>query len=188
MQTQRGTEADPAQGGLRPTSYLQVTPRRRRAPKGWLDKADRVARLVLGTPDAWDWLTAEDHHLLALEPDPHGSLFAWLEGQWHEHGAQPWAALREALRGQPFEELALTLNDSGTALERTEEDGSPESRPATEHEARRELRELLRRMHIERLKIRETELIAQAGTDPEALALYREVQATRKALEAQPIE
>ncbi|MEN9887142.1 MAG: primase [Pseudomonadota bacterium] len=188
MQTQRGTEADPAQGGLRPTSYLQPTPRRRRAPKGWLDKADRVARLVLGTPDAWDWLTAEDHHLLALEPDPHGSLFAWLEGQWHEHGAQPWAALREALRGQPFEELALTLNDSGTALERTEEDGSPESRPATEHEARRELRELLRRMHIERLKIRETELIAQAGTDPEALALYREVQATRKALEAQPIE
>lgn len=157
---------------------------RRRGPRGWLGKADRVARIVLGTPEAWDWLTAEDHHLLALEPEPHGPLFAWLEGQWHEHGAQPWAALREALRGQPFEALALELQHGALLLERTDDDSSPESRPATEHEARRELRELLRRMHIEHLKARETELIAQVGSDPEALALYREVQRARQALEA----
>ena len=167
-----------------PRSAPAGRPARRRGPKGWLGKADRVARIVLGTPEAWDWLTAEDHHLLALEPEPHGALFAWLEGQWHEHGAQPWAALREALRGQPFEALALELQHSALMLERTDDDSSPESRPATEHEARRELRELLRRMHIEHLKARETELIAQAASDPEALALYREVQRTRQSLEA----
>ncbi len=188
VRSPREPAADAAPYSSRSTPRYSPAPNRRRTPKGWLDKADRVARLVLGTPEAWDWLTAEDHHLLAQEPDPHGSLFAWLEGQWHEHGAQPWAALREALRGQPFEGLALALNDSGTALERAGADESPESRPATEQEARRELRELLRRMHIERLKLRETELIAQMGMDPQALALYREVQAARKALEAEPID
>lgn len=158
---------------------------RRPSTRGLLGRADRVARIVLTNAQAWDWLSADDHHLLGHEPPPHGPLFAWLETQWHEHGPQPWAALREALRDQPFEALAVELNASGIALERpNEEDASPESGPPTEDELRRELGELLRRMHIENLKHRETELIAQAGSDPEAMRLYKEVHEQRKALEA----
>jgi DNA primase len=33
----------------------------------------------------------------------------WLEASLHEHGAQPWGALREGLRGQESEELAVKL-------------------------------------------------------------------------------
>jgi DNA primase len=41
--------------------------------------------------------------MLAHLPAPHGPVFAWLEAQLHEHGPQPWAALREALRGNDHE-------------------------------------------------------------------------------------
>lgn len=159
--------------------------RRRRATRGLLGRADRVARIVLNTPQAWDWLTADDHHLLASEPEPHGPLFAWLESQWLEHGPQPWAALSVALRGQPFEDLALALHASGVALETPELSPSSERHDPGPEELRRELRELLRRMRIEHLKAQETELIALAATDPGALARYRETQAQRIALEAE---
>jgi DNA primase len=162
-------------------------PRRGAARGGLLARADHVARIVLATPAAWDWLSADDHQLLAHEPAPHGPLFAWLETQWHEHGPQPWAALREALRGQPFEALALELNAGGLALQRPEDeasDGADAPSAPGQDELQRELRELMRRLHIEALKQRETELIAAVGSDPEALERYRELQALRKALEA----
>jgi DNA primase len=169
----------------RPSHSKPFRSQRRGTPRGLLGRADRVARIVLSLADTWDWLSADDHQLLAHEPEPHGPLFAWLETQWHEHGPQPWAALREALRGQPFEHLAVELNASGIALERPPTDtASPESAPPTENDVRRELRELLRRMHIEHLKTRETELIAQAAHDPTALQRYRELQTLRKNLEA----
>ena len=159
--------------------------KRRTGQRGLLGRADRVARIVLSAPDAWDWLTNEDHHLLAEEPAPHGPLFAWLESQWLEHGPQPWAALREALRGQPFEVLAVTLHDSGVALERPDLDAaSADGEVPGTGELQRELRQLLRRMHIERLKQIETELIAQAAQDPALLQAYKATQEARKALES----
>lgn len=161
-------------------------PARRSGARGLLGRADRVARLVLALPEAWDWLSADDQQLLAHEPAPHGQLFAWLETQWHEHGPQPWAALREALRGQPFEALALELNAGGLALQRPEDEEAGEAGSALPSPAdlRRELRELMRRLHIDELKQRETELIGQVGQDPQALERYRELQALRKTLEA----
>ncbi len=66
-------------------------------------RADRAVGLLLANAAAWDGLSADDHSLLAHLPAPHGPVFTWLEAQLHEHGAQSWAALREALRGQPFE-------------------------------------------------------------------------------------
>lgn len=174
----RGSPASEGQG-RRP-------PARRSGARGLLGRADRVARLVLATPEAWDWLSADDQQLLAHEPAPHGPLFAWLETQWHEHGPQPWAALREALRGQPFEALALELNAGGLALQRPEDEEADEASAALPSPAdlRRELRELMRRLHIDELKQRETELIAAVGQDPQALERYRELQALRKTLEA----
>ena len=70
-------------------------------------REDRVLRLLLTEPDGWDWLTAEEHQLLVGLPLPHGPLFVWLESQLHEHGPQPWAALREALRGHAQEKYAI---------------------------------------------------------------------------------
>ena len=32
-------------------------------------------------------------------PGSHGALFTWLDSQLHEHGVQPWAALREGMPG-----------------------------------------------------------------------------------------
>ncbi len=170
-----------------PPSYASA-PRKPRRQRGLLGRPDRVARIVLGTPEAWDWLSADDHHLLAHEPDPHGPLFAWLETQWHEHGPQPWAALREGLRGQPFESLAVELQASGMALEPTGAPAASGDHTPSEADVRRELRELLNRMHMDHLMQRQTELLAQAGHDPDALTQWRklgqELDVLRKQLQS----
>ena len=70
-------------------------------------REDRVLRLLLTEPQSWDRLSSEEHVLLSALPAPYGPLFVWLESQLHEHGPQPWAALREALRGHPFEQHAV---------------------------------------------------------------------------------
>ena len=146
-------------------------------------RTDLVARTLLSHPQAWDWLTPEDHHLLAVQPEPLGPLFAWLEGQWHEHGPQPWAVLQQALADQPFAGLATRLVTQALSLAApVEEDGEP---PPGESEAeiQRDLREMLNRMLIEDLKLRETQAIAQASTQPAALQTYRDLQARRLELE-----
>ena len=68
-----------------------------------LSRPDVAARLLLSNMAEWETLSHELHGLLCDLPGAHGQLFAWLDGQLHEHGAQPWAALREGLRGMPFE-------------------------------------------------------------------------------------
>ncbi len=70
-------------------------------------REDRLLRLLLTEPQSWDRLSPEEHHLLVGLPAPHGPLFAWLESQLHEHGPQPWAALREGLREHPHERHAI---------------------------------------------------------------------------------
>jgi len=136
-------------------------------------RADHAVRILLDNMAALDTLSAEDHSLLCGLAAPHGPLFAWLEAQYHEHGANPWAALREGLRDHESEALALKLMN-GHELG-TEDD---------ELEATRELRHLLNRMLIEQLKIDETLAIEAAKSDPSALLRYREFQARRQALEA----
>jgi DNA primase len=181
---QEPTEAAPLVSS-RSSPALQP-PKRPQRKRGLLGRGDRVARIVLSAPDAWDWLTHDDHHLLAQEPPPHGLLFAWLETQWLEHGPQPWAVLREAMRGLPFEGLALDLYGSALELERPDlqGNGNGNGNDGTEaHGPQVELRQLLRRMHIERLKQLETEWAAKATSDPAALDHYRTTQATRKGLE-----
>ena len=149
-------------------------------------RATRSARIVLAASQAWDWLSADDHQLLAQQPAPHGALFAWLEGQWLEHGPQPWAAVREALRGQAFEALALELHSGGMVLEQAEAQTNTPAEavdPTDPSGVRSELRELLRLLHIERLMQIENELIAHAETDAGQMQRYREVTAQRKILQ-----
>ena len=94
---------------------------------------------------ALDTLTTEDHELLCNLSAPHGPLFVWLERQFHEHGSQPWVALREGLQDHESEAFApkrMSGFELGTAYD--------------EPEAMAELRHLLNRMLIEQLKTDET--------------------------------
>lgn len=154
------------------SSYKTRTASRNR--QGLLGRADRIARMVLANTQALDWLTHNDHHLLGQEPPPHGPLFAWLESQWHEHGPQPWAALREGLRGQPFEADCLQLMQADMQAQTGQSDPD---------EQQHELQELVRRLRIDTLKARETELIQASSNDPAALERYRAVHAERLELE-----
>lgn len=111
--------------------------------------------------------------MLCELPEPYGPLFVWLEVQLHEHGAQPWVALREGLRGHACEEIAVRLMNGHEINDNDEADASSS-----------ELRDLLNRMLVERLKTLETAAIDAARTDPTALLRYRELQTRRRQLEA----
>lgn len=134
-------------------------------------RADHAARILLDNMATLASLSAEDHAMLCALPAPHGPLFAWLERQFHEHGPQPWVALREGLQETPSETYALQLM-SGYELG-TDEDSA---------ESLIELRHLLNRMLIDQLKIEEDLAIVASKTDPSALKRYRELFDRRKVL------
>ena len=136
-------------------------------------RADHAARMFLGQMVQWDAFSAEDHAMLCQLPAPHGPLFIWLERQLHEHGPQPWGAMREGLRGHDSEPLALRLMGA------QEMAGSDDRQDALQ-----ELRNLLRRMLVEHIKTQETAAIEASRSDPTALQRYRELQARRRELEA----
>ena len=140
-----------------------------------ITRADTAARLLLLHHDALDSLSHEDQELLSALPPPHGPLFTWLEGQLHEHGPQPWAALREGLAGHPGEQTALRVMTGPQA----EMDAEP-------RDLMGELRDVLNRMLVEQLKVQENAALAAIGTDPEAGDRWRALQARRKSLESTP--
>ena len=151
------------------TSTSTSARRRRAAPAG---RVDHAARLLLSHMEFLDALSHEDNALLSGQEPPHGPLFAWIEAQFHEQGALPWAVLRESLRGHGCEALAERVMTGAHA--QTEGDT---------HELRLELRGLLNRMLAEQLRVQETEALTAANTDPAALQRYRALQARRVALE-----
>ena len=136
-------------------------------------RADHAARILLGHVSSWDAFSAEDHAMLCHLPVPHGPLFVWIERQLHDHGPQPWGAMREGLRGHESEEFAIRL------MSATDMAGADDHQDTVE-----ELRNLLKRMLIEQIKVQETEAIEAARADPTALRRYRELQARRRELEA----
>ena len=73
--------------------------------------AEHIARLALRNSAAWELLTAHDHELLCSLEGSIGDLFSWLETGFHEHGAQPWAALAVGIEGSSFASLATALMD-----------------------------------------------------------------------------
>ena len=146
-----------------------ASPRRARAGgrTAPASRADHATRILLGHSSLWESLTNEDHSLLCELPEPHGPLLAWLEGQLHEHGPLLWDALRTELQGHVLQSLAERLMASHAAPTEPESEAGPE------------LRDLLNRMLIERLKEQETEAIAAATSDPRALERYREFRDRR---------
>ena len=143
--------------------------------KPGITRADTATRLLLLHHDALDSLSHEDQELLSALPAPHGPLFTWLEGQLHEHGPQPWAALREGLAGHPCEDTALRVMTGPQA--------EVEAEP---RDLLTELRDVLNRMLVEQLKAQENAALAAMGTDPGAGERWRALQARRKSLESAP--
>ena len=123
-------------------------------------REDRVLRLLLTEPQSWDLLTVEEHYLLCALPAPHGPLFAWLENQLHDHGAQPWAALREGLRGHAQEAHAVAQLSQ-----------IPDGIEGDWTEVRNIIDQLVKLKRQHEMK----ELALLAATDPQALQRYKEL-------------
>ena len=137
-------------------------------------RADHATRILLSDMAALEALSSEDHSMLCDLPAPHGTLFTWLESQLHEHGPQPWVALREGLRDHEGEDLAVRLM-SGYEL------GTPDD---DEDDSASELRNLLNRMLVDRLIYQETEALQAAKADPTALLRYKEIYNRRRAIQS----
>jgi DNA primase len=169
-------------GGSRPPWKPKAparSPGRRVQP---MSRADHAARLLLAHMHAWERLSSEEHALLCELPEPHGPLFAWIDSQFHEHGPLTWTHLREALPGQPFESLAERLMGGADVLANAADAAAGAQAAAQEWEA--ELRDLLKRMLVERLKALEAQAIEESSLDPSALERYRALYARRRELEA----
>ncbi|MDW5442018.1 DNA primase [Polaromonas sp. SM01] len=130
-------------------------------------REDRVLRLMLTAPQSWDKLSNEEHVLLSELPAPHGPLFVWLESQLHEHGPQPWAALREGLREHPQENYAV--QQLAQIPEGIEVDWN-------------EVRSIVQQLGALKRQQMLQELAEKAATDPAAMQAYRELLARPKSV------
>jgi DNA primase len=147
--------------GYRRSPFERQAPRPRPGGRSLpASRAGRALQIVLTDSQAWERLSHDDHQLLCDLPAPHGPLFAWLDSQHHDHGALPWSALREALRGHANEAFAVG------EVERMPPE--IESDPAELDSILSRERELRRAEEMQRLS-------AAAATDPEALRRYREL-------------
>ena len=72
---------------------------------------DRVAWMLMLESSWWEQLSAADHSLLCALPGWHGEAFRFIDRASAEHGAQPWAALRERLADEAWSTAALALID-----------------------------------------------------------------------------
>ena len=135
-------------------------------------RADHVASILLRDMTESTTLSNEDQHMLCSLPEPHGLLFAWLESQMLEYGAQPWVVLREGLRKHILENFALEVISNNPLNPLIDKESSSV-----------ELRGLLNRMLVEDLKLQETKFIEAAKNDPNALLRYKEVLSKRIFLE-----
>lgn len=159
--------AQPSQNSMRYRATGRQRPRRTLPAS----RADHAVRILLANTGLWESLTSEDHSLLCELPAPHGTAFGWLERQLHEHGPLPWEALRLEILGQPDIEWTLQVMSNATLVHDPSDDAAIE------------LRDLLNRLLVERLKDQETQAIQDSRHDPAALIRYRELVARRAELE-----
>ncbi|MES2402315.1 MAG: DNA primase [Pseudomonadota bacterium] len=157
--------ATPTAASARGSSFTpnRQAPRRTAGRLVAAGREDRVLRLLLTEPESWDRLTGEEHMLLCALPAPHGPLFTWLESQLHEHGPQPWAALREGLRGHASESHAIAQISQ-----------IPEGIEGDWTEVRSILDQLVRLARMREMD----ELIPQMAHDPVARQRYQQLAAS----------
>ncbi|MCT9809259.1 DNA primase [Acidovorax sp. Be4] len=138
-------------------------------------RTDQAARLLMAHMEFMEELTHEDFDALSRCNAPHGPLFAWLEAQFQEYGALPWAVLRERLRDPSAVAVAPLAERLMTG---------PHAQPEGElPELRRELRGVLNRILIDHIK-QETHATAMAiASDPHAAQRLRDLYARLQFLE-----
>ncbi len=150
-------------------------------------RADLLARMALHEHRLLGDLSGDQLATLGAIGGVHGELFGWLEGQLHDLGPQPWAALREGLREHPAEGLAVRLMRDELLAPASEahQDDAKAAQTAKDIEAARpnEFGDLLRRVMIDELKVRESQAIEKVASDPDALARYKSLMEQRRALE-----
>ena len=130
--------------------------------------ADLALRLLLRHSDWWARLANDDHELLHQLQAPHGEVVAWLEQQIMEHGELTWAALEQAMDGQPWHEETHRWVDAANADEEQNFD---------------DLSRVVARLWIDSLGAESRELAAQATTADD-LARLREINQRIAALKA----
>jgi len=91
---------------------VPVAAPRRSAKQVMRQPHDRVAWMLLLESGWWEQLSAADHALLCALPGWHGEAFRFIDRVSTEHGAQPWAALRERMAGETWGAAALALIDA----------------------------------------------------------------------------
>jgi DNA primase len=74
--------------------------------------ADRIAWMLLLESSWWETLAAADQAALCALPDWHGELFRFLDRETAEHGASPWAALRERIAAEAWAAAAIAVVDA----------------------------------------------------------------------------
>ncbi|MET1117043.1 MAG: DNA primase [Comamonas sp.] len=141
-----------------------------RGPRGApATRTDQAARLLMAHMEFMEELTHEDFDALSRCTAPHGGLFAWLEAQFQENGAQPWAVLRERLQ---------ECIDAGVAPLAEKLMTGPHAQPEGElPELRRELRGVLNRILIDHIQQQTHAAAAAIATDPHAAQQLRDLYA-----------
>ena len=132
-------------------------------------KEDTALRMLLLHSEWWQQLDADDHELLAELPAPHGPLCSWLERHLHDQGETPWAVLEQALQDTEWAETVARW--------------MPESVLADEIQFA-DLRRVVDSLRIDALKDAQRALIERAGSDPAALARWRELDTRIRQLSA----
>ena len=141
-------------------------------------RADHAARLLLARMDLWDGLSHEDHEMLCALPSPHGPLFVWLDHQFHDHGALAWGALRDEIAGREFEALALRLMNNSLSV------APNAASPDDPGETRRELWDVITRMHLDQVEAMKNQMAALASKDAGARERFQALNARQIELKA----
>ncbi|MEY3673594.1 MAG: hypothetical protein RJB47_302 [Pseudomonadota bacterium] len=141
---------------------------RRKAPS----RQDRALQILFADMAQWGSLSQHQHKMLMDLPAPHGVLMTWLDQQWHEHGVQPLAALREGLRGHAHEATMMNLIDDAP--------------PDMDNDAG-ELLSILNGLEKVQLASQIDDLTRRMGTDPAAYAQIKLLNARLAALKTAPL-
>ena len=135
-------------------------------------RQDRALQILFADMQQWAALSPALQHLLMDLAPPHGRLFSWLDQQWHEHGVQPLAALREGLRGHENEaSLAQQIDNMPLDMD---VDAS-------------ELQSIMHELEKAHLANQIDELTRRMATDPQAYASIKQLNARLAGLKRAPL-
>ena len=107
--------ADAARARQQGAPSPAMTRPRRPAKQVMRQPPDRLAWMLLLESAWWDVLSAPDHALLCALPGWQGEAFRFIDRLVAEHGAEPWAVLRERIREEPWAGPALAVIDGEDA-------------------------------------------------------------------------